>query len=68
MILATTVRDEASVASFFRQLAESGLHAELLGDGELQSLSVRFQRHLYLDKMRRPILLHRITTDAHALL
>ncbi len=65
MILATTMRDETSIASFFSLLQESRLHAESLGDGDLQSMGIRFQHHLELDSMRGSILLHRIT-DAFA--
>ncbi|KAK9909829.1 hypothetical protein WJX75_008135 [Coccomyxa subellipsoidea] len=68
MILATTMRDVASVASFLRLITDAGLSAELLGDGDLQSLTVRFQRHLDLDKMRRSILLHRITANAQTVM
>lgn len=63
MILATTMRDEVSLASFMEWLLASGLRAELLGTGDLASLSVRFQHHLQLDKMRGSILLHKITID-----
>lgn len=71
MVLATTMRDEVSLASFMERLPVSGLRAELLGTGDLGSLSVRFQHHIQLDEMRGSILLHRITsardaTHAHA--
>lgn len=66
MILATTMRDEVSLASFMERLLASGLRAELLGTGDLESLSVRFQHHIQLDKMRGSILLHKIITDRDA--
>lgn len=64
MFLASTLRNRASMDLFMETLTASGLHAQLLGQGNQLNIAVRFQCVSVLDNMRHLILLHRITADA----